>query len=581
MKIVEKLFYNISHYKIYTFIIFVSLSFMILLANGFYVAQEELKALAEKTRESMTKDIEYTISSWIDERIHNLETTIKYFENDKIYDDEEKIKSFAALFIKNNPYFDAIQILVADKYLIFNGLKINDYRENPIFRAPLTHEEIISHQWYVQTKKHMKTTLTTLKDHGLLYATTINICTPIIEKEQFKGVLCGVIRANSIFNKIEKLHLPQDAYYFIADSKGELLTTLDNRKLEENIQNVLINKAFNFQNDESSLQEFNLDDNSILTIHPIKHFDWAIGVGMNKENIMRAGLKKITLNAGFLLLCFLILVIIINLFHEFIRRRIEKQKNEYEYILAHRSRMSEIGQLISAINHQLHQPLNSLKLLLSTTYNQSKNRILTPEILEDNLQMCEQAISMMVNTIGIFRNFYHFNENISRFSLEACVQSVLQVLEIDFRKHNINVEIANSTQSNFQITSIENFIQQILLVLLQNAKEAFLTQSNLYGNNIKISIFTEGEFSFIEVSDWGEGISKDMQSKLFDDIKNSKKTLGSGIGLYFARKLAREKLFGNIELKQSHLPTIFQFSFLTYLPNKRESYAYSDVKFIK
>ncbi len=59
-----------------------------------------------------------------------------------------------------------------------------------------------------------------------------------------------------------------------------------------------------------------------------------------------------------------------------------------------------------------------------------------------------------------------------------------------------------------------------------------------------------------------------MKEKLFHPIKSSKKDLGSGIGLYFARKIAQEKLEGDLVLLQASSPTTFRFTFKTYLHQK-------------
>ncbi|MFT7003848.1 MAG: signal transduction histidine kinase [Sulfurimonas sp.] len=566
MKFFKTFFLNINKYKIYHIIILFTLAFTIMMANGFYVVREELITMAEKNRELIIKDIEYTIYSWIEERIQNLETTMKYFEIEKIYYDEKKIEKFSTLFLNNNKYFDAVQILVTNKYLILNGKMVHDYRKNPIFIGPVAKSEIIKQEWYLNTKNEMKTTLTSLKLHGPLNSSTINICTPITEKKQFIGVMCGVIRSEFIFNKIKKLHLPQKAYYFISDQKGNFLSMSNKNIPLKKLESILKREKEQIYTTKAREEfDFNKD---LLTIRPIKHFDWFIGIGMNKDDIMSAGIKKITINTGFLFVCFIILMITINLFHVFWRHKVEKQKDEYEFILTHRSRMSEIGNLISGINHQLSQPINSLQLLSSSVLSQLKNKTLTPEYLKENLEMSQQSISLMSTTFSVFRNFYRCNENISEFSLKECITNILQVLYIDFSKHSIIIQIDNKTEDNFNVVSIENFIQQILLVLLQNAKEALSEKSKINKKKIKISVFTKGENIIMDVADWGEGISKDIETKLFTNIKSSKKDLGSGIGLHFAKMLAQKKLGGDLTLFKSNSPTVFRFSFLAQLNTK-------------
>jgi len=51
-----------------------------------------------------------------------------------------------------------------------------------------------------------------------------------------------------------------------------------------------------------------------------------------------------------------------------------------------------------------------------------------------------------------------------------------------------------------------------------------------------------------------------MSKKIFTWLNTTKKQ-GNGIGLYFAKKLAREKLNGDITLAHNLKPTIFELSF--------------------
>ena len=72
--------------------------------------------------------------------------------------------------------------------------------------------------------------------------------------------------------------------------------------------------------------------------------------------------------------------------------------------------MAQIGELISGMNHQLYQPLNSLSLLISSMLSKLNNKTLTEDTMHKNLKMSQEAIIMMTTTIKTFRNFYKVNE---------------------------------------------------------------------------------------------------------------------------------------------------------------------------
>lgn len=383
-----------------------------------------------------------------------------------------------------------------------------------------------------------------------------------------------VVEMKDIEEKIKKMKF-EGSYAVLVDANKKTLVGPNNeligKKLSENIPELtwLEDEIFSKR---SGLSSYSMKgENYLIVFDTIKDTGWKVVITLEKD-IAIANVNAQTQKLSLISVCFFALstffIIAINSFHDFWRRQVEKKNDEYEFILAHRSRMSEIGELISGINHQLHQPLNSLKLLSTSMLSNLKNKTLTDEVLEQNLKMSQQAITLMSTTIGMFRNFYRFDENISQFSLKKCIESVIHILNVDFNRQNISVVIQYTIDDDFNITSVDNFIQQVLLVLLQNSKDALLAIQKKNDKKIQISVLLKGDFVFIDISDWGEGISKEAQVKLFDNIKSSKKHLGSGIGLYFARKVAREQLEGDIILIQSSSPTTFRFLFKNHLTKK-------------
>ncbi|MDR2635589.1 MAG: hypothetical protein LBC08_02035, partial [Campylobacteraceae bacterium] len=79
MEKVREFFKNIENYKIYNLILVATVAFVIMLISGFFDVRSELKSLSNQNRELTVKDIQYTIGTWILERINGLEINVKYF----------------------------------------------------------------------------------------------------------------------------------------------------------------------------------------------------------------------------------------------------------------------------------------------------------------------------------------------------------------------------------------------------------------------------------------------------------------------------------------------------------------------
>lgn len=529
------------------------------MGNNFYFVKNKLESLANSNRIIIQKDIEYTIHKWIEEKINNLESSEKFISKMALTGDYNEMENYLESFLNKNLNFDLVQAYIYDYYFYVNKKIEYDFIKGLTPKYSAENKQVKSFPWFRNTKKSFKTTMTIMDKHLILNEKTINLCTPIIRGNEKKGILCGIIKVSEVLSEIKKLRFPSHAYYFISDKNGNILTEIDNNKKELISTYFDINKTDLFS---SKYQENKMGDD-FVTIKKFKEFDWYIGVGIDTKTINDEILNKFTSNGIILFILFLIVLIIINSAHEFLRRRVEKENKEYELMLAHQSRISEIGELISGINHQLYQPINSLSLLLSSTLSLQKQNKLDDETLNENLIMCQKATNLMSNTIEVFRNFYRINGSITSFSLEKCINGILQVMHIEMSKNNINIEV-RIMESKKNIYSIENLIQQILLVLLQNAKEA-LSSSKYSEKKIVIDVHSKNEFTYIDIIDSAGGVSPKNQATLFTNMKSSTKELGSGIGLYFAKKLATEKLSGDLTLHSSSSPTIFRLKFLSQL----------------
>ena len=398
----------------------------------------------------------------------------------------------------------------------------------------------------------------------------------VIAPFNYDSLATLVVELKDIEEKVAKIKF-EGGYATLLDADRKVLvhpdTHLQGKALSEDLPELqwLENTGFSKQ---SGLYELNVRDKDyIIVFDTIKATGWKVIMSLEKEVAfmnVNAQTKKLSIISIAFFIVSLFFMLSINFFHTFWRHQVEKEKEEYAFILAHRSRISEIGELISGINHQLNQPLNSLKLLVTSLLSNLKNKTLTDDVLVQNLHMSQEAITLMATTIGTFRNFYRFNENISQFELKHCIENVLHVLSTEFNKHNLGIQTHYAIKEHMVVTSIENFIQQVLLVLLQNAKDAILATQKKSTSKLQIFVTTKGESTIIDITDWGEGINQEMKEKLFHPIKSSKKDLGSGIGLYFARKIAQEKLEGDLVLLQASSPTTFRFTFKTYLHQKKD-----------
>ncbi|MDR2080274.1 MAG: sensor histidine kinase [Campylobacteraceae bacterium] len=565
MGAIGKFFKNVENYKVYNLILVATAAFVIMLVDSFLNIKNEFKYLADKNRELTIKNVRYTIESWILERINSLEISGKYFN--QYYDNEELIQDALGIYLKGNKYFDAVQLLIPDMYFYVNDKKMDDYREGYTYEYGEKYyfknnesKWYLDKKWFKNTKQELKTTIETMDRHDLLQEATFNICTPVLKNEEFKGVFCGIIKANLLFDKIKALDVPDNIYYFIGE-EGKISAQGGGS------QDELDKKLIKIRNQKLSgggyvtPSEMHIDGD-IVSMDKIADFNWYIAVGINWEKMENEIVKRFAKNAFIILIYFILFIIIVNASYTFLHTRAEAKRREYEKLLEYNSRMSEVGALVSAINHQLRQPLNALALIISNSLLLlGKMKGAEVKNIKNNLKLSQRSIGMMDKTINIYRNFYKISEDISEFELIECVESVLHVMHTNLAQNNIIVNMDNSTAAGLKICSSENFIQQILLVLVQNAKDSIasmpLNTKDINNRTIEIKFETDERDAAIFISDFGGGITSKKAKSLFSPLSSSQKPNGFGMGLFFAKKIAKEKLMGDVVLVNNANPTTF------------------------
>lgn len=532
-------------YKIRNIAIFLTFIFFFILLVSFFSIKNEIKEKVEQNRELTLKSLEFTIALWIEEQVSSVENAVVYLGNNGIYKDEQRLALFNKNFIKINKQFDAVQALLPKRYFYVNEEKIYDYDQNDTDA-----KNSLKLHWYLNTKESQKTTINTMQIHKILQEKTINLCTPILDDEKFQGVFCGILKTESLFEKVSEVAIAENFFYFIVDEFGNALTQMPNENLKEQIVQTCMDSK-----DKATLSS----SSEIINLSKIKRFDWYLGVGVNKNELLKENMRKIFLYSSFVFVAFIIFITAVNFTYEAIIRKSKKNKIEFEQMLAHKSRLKEIGGLISGVNHQLKQPINSLSLIVSNTYEFAKNENLSQEILMENLLLCKDQIQLMNKTIEIYRNFYKYDESIKEFCLIRCIKNIKLVTKTELSHHNITLSL--KSLDALGIFSIENFIYQILLVLIQNAKDAINSSENIKDRQIYIDISQNETLAFVKVYDFALGIDENAQKSIFREFKQTDKKQGFGLGLYFAKKLAKEKLKGDLRLVSSQNPTKFELSF--------------------
>ncbi|PAF44525.1 sensor histidine kinase [Helicobacter sp. 11S02596-1] len=553
---------KIEDRKVYLVLITAVVFFALVGTNVFYNISHSTQELILQNQNLMIANIKHKVNAWVLERVLLLRQNADLIAKIDLSKNPDGIRIFDTNILAFDGAFDSTQMLLDDGRFYVNGKK---------YPYTMRREEIFNQEWFKKTHQLQTITITMLESHRFLKDQTINMCIPIAFANRVNGVFCGVTRVKSLFDHIESLPHP-NAYFFIVNDDLKVITHPETSAFQKDLQ------AFLKTLDHKKIQE----DHAIafkqysITLSRLKRFDWNIGVALDSKKILQSSLKPITIEGGFFFLCFVLLVIFTNTCYEFLRRKVDLKCKEYEHLLFYRSKLIEMGENIGMINHQLRQPINSLSLLTESMLLAQQNKTLDEKTLVQNLLLCKKSLGILENTIETFRKFYRYDTSVKDFSLLGCIEDIIEILSPQLNLKNI--QINTEACKDIRVVSFETYIQQILFVLIQNAKDAIIeakAQNPATNNQITITTNEIGNTIEVMVQDEGIGIDNGFKDCIFNKIQTSKKAYGTGFGLYFSKKMALEKLQGDLEILSFKHPTIFKFSFQKHLTGAKTD-AYPD-----
>ncbi|MBN2895942.1 MAG: response regulator [Campylobacterales bacterium] len=212
-----------------------------------------------------------------------------------------------------------------------------------------------------------------------------------------------------------------------------------------------------------------------------------------------------------------------------------------EELLVTQSKMASLGEIFEHIAHQWKQPLSIISL---SCHNIRLGRALgsLDEAEErDALDAIDSAVTHLSRTVDDFRDFIQETPKPETVALEEMVRRTLKLFELKFIHHDIDVQlealpIELSTRKNDLIQVLMNIFANAVDVLMQRPKE----------RRIRIQMSQNAHIITLRICDNGRGIDPAVLGRIFDKYVSTKKTKGSGLGLYMSHQIVTKRLGGTL-----------------------------------
>ena len=233
-----------------------------------------------------------------------------------------------------------------------------------------------------------------------------------------------------------------------------------------------------------------------------------------------------------------------------------KKRREKETLLMQQARLAAMGEMIGNIAHQWRQPLNSLSLVIGNMQDSFELEKLNKDIMDRSTTKAYKLIDKMSTTIDDFRNFFMTDKETLDFDVNHVVNESLSLIEASLR--NNSIEVKDSTSSSHILHGFKNEFSQVILNLLNNAKD-ILVENMVENPIIKVTSVDDDSTVAITVEDNGGGIPEKILDRIFEPYFTTKEQgKGTGIGLYMSKMIIEDHMNGTITASNNDEGAIFK-----------------------
>jgi two-component system sensor kinase FixL len=223
------------------------------------------------------------------------------------------------------------------------------------------------------------------------------------------------------------------------------------------------------------------------------------------------------------------------LFAGFARDMTERQEREHRLSelqaqLVHVARVSELGQMVSALAHEVNQPLTAMSSYLSGI-----RRLLA----SGNLAAAQQAMEKVVQQgdrarLIIQRIRDHVRKREPERQIENLSSTIAEASDLALAGVDRGLALTIKVEDGAEAVVIDRIqIQQVLLNLIRNAVEAMAGSAR---RALSITAVRANEMVEISVRDSGPGLPAAVKERMFEPFFTTK-AAGMGVGLSVCRTI--------------------------------------------
>jgi signal transduction histidine kinase len=210
-------------------------------------------------------------------------------------------------------------------------------------------------------------------------------------------------------------------------------------------------------------------------------------------------------------------------------------------------RFAELGQLSTALLHDLANHLTTLTLDIENLEDKTRSRMLS---------RAKRSIRYIDEMVIRVRDQLHGRSQVRPFAVNTEINEIVGMLNHRAWAAGVTLKWQSSTDKKLRCRGDKIRFRQLIANLLSNAIDAYDDKGSYSKREVHITAEAEATSVIITVHDWGKGIDKPAREKLFQAFYSTKRT-GMGMGLFISKQIVEEHFLGTIHIDESKKHTAF------------------------
>ena len=236
-----------------------------------------------------------------------------------------------------------------------------------------------------------------------------------------------------------------------------------------------------------------------------------------------------------------------------------KQIENNQNLLMEKERLASLGQLIGGIAHNLKTPIMSISGAaegLTDLIKEYDESIGDPEVTNDDHHAIAKDMSEWVAKVKSYTEYMSDvitavkgqavtlseNENIT-FDIDELMKRVNILMKHELKNALVELHTKINVEKNTVLHGDITSLVQVINNMISNSIQAYDGQPN---KTIDLTVDKKDDNLIISIRDYGSGLPKSVQDKLFKEMVTTKGKNGTGLGLFMSYSTIRAHFNGDI-----------------------------------